>query len=95
MIEIGPGAGALTRLLYPKYPNMRCIELDQRSIEFLNEKLPKLNIIHMNALDADWSQLAADKQSRLNIIGNLPYYIVSQILFSFAGIAFRILKYFN
>lgn len=84
VIEIGPGAGALTRVLYQRYPAMRAIELDQRSIAFLKEKLPDLYTIHMDALLVDWPQLAADKGDRLNIIGNLPYYIVSQILFSFA-----------
>jgi 16S rRNA (adenine1518-N6/adenine1519-N6)-dimethyltransferase len=82
VIEIGPGLGALTRLLYPKYPNMRCIEIDDRAVDFLREKMPDLRVIHLNALDADWAQLAADRSGKLNIIGNLPYYVVSQILFS-------------
>ena len=84
VIEIGPGLGALTRLLYPKFPQMTGIEIDQRAIEYLNDKIPLLQVIHMNALDADWAQLAADRKGRLNVIGNLPYYIVSQILFSLA-----------
>lgn len=82
VIEIGPGLGALTRLLYPKYPQMRAIEIDQRAIAFLNEKMPSLQVVHMNALDADWAQLAADRNGKLSVIGNLPYYVVSQILFS-------------
>jgi 16S rRNA (adenine1518-N6/adenine1519-N6)-dimethyltransferase len=39
---------------------------------------------HMDVLKADWPQLAADKGGCLNIIANLPYYIVSQVLFSLA-----------
>ena len=84
VVEIGPGAGALTRVLYPKYPNMTAIELDQRSVNFLQSKLAGINIIHTDVLTVDWPALAASKGGRLNIIANLPYYIVSQVLFSLA-----------
>jgi len=84
VVEIGPGAGALTRVLYPKYPNMTAIELDQRSVNFLQSKLQGINIIHTDVLTVDWPSLASTKGGRLNIIANLPYYIVSQVLFSLA-----------
>ena len=84
VVEIGPGPGALTRVLYPKYPNMTAIEIDARAVEFLNGKLPGLNVQHLDVLQTDWPQLAADKGGSLNIIANLPYYIVSQVLFSLA-----------
>lgn len=32
----------------------------------------------------DWGELALEKGGRLNILGNLPYYITSQVLFSLA-----------
>lgn len=84
VVEIGPGAGALTRVLYPKYPNMTAIELDQRSVNFLQTKLAGINIIHTDVLTVDWPSLASSKGGRLHIIANLPYYIVSQVLFSLA-----------
>ena len=84
VIEIGPGTGALTRMLHQRYPQMTAIELDQRAIEFLSDKLPSLKVIHLDALKTDWAELARERGGKLNIIGNLPYYIVSQILFSFA-----------
>ena len=31
----------------------------------------------------DWPELAMEKGGPLNVIGNLPFYITSQILFSF------------
>ena len=40
VVEIGPGPGALTRVLYPRYPNMTAIEIDKRAVDFLSEKLP-------------------------------------------------------
>lgn len=40
VVEIGPGPGALTRVLYPRYPDMTAIEIDKRAVDFLHEKLP-------------------------------------------------------
>jgi 16S rRNA A1518/A1519 N6-dimethyltransferase RsmA/KsgA/DIM1 with predicted DNA glycosylase/AP lyase activity len=58
------------------------IEIDRRAVRFLGEKLPGLNVIQMDVLDTDWAAFAAQRQGRLNIIGNLPYNISSQIMFS-------------
>lgn len=46
--------------------------------------LPGLNVHHLDVLKADWPLMAADKGGPLNVIANLPYYIVSQVLFSLA-----------
>ena len=40
VVEIGPGPGALTRVLFPRYPAMTAIEIDERAVAFLGEKLP-------------------------------------------------------
>lgn len=84
VIEIGPGPGSLTRVLLPKYPKMTAIEIDQRAIKFLNEKLPSLNVIHQDVLTVDWPNIAAERDGPVNIIANLPYHIVSQVLFTLA-----------
>ena len=84
VIEIGPGAGALTRVMHKKYPRMTAIEIDQRAIRFLKEKIPELSCIHTDVLAVDWHALASERGGKLNILGNLPYYITSQVLFSLA-----------
>lgn len=43
-----------------------------------------LNVKHLDVLEADWAEMAAARGGSLNIIANLPYYIVSQVLFSLA-----------
>lgn len=43
-----------------------------------------LSVRHMDVLNTDWPGLAAEKGGCLNVIGNLPYYIVSQVLFCIA-----------
>jgi ribosomal RNA small subunit methyltransferase A len=84
VIEIGPGPGALTRELFKRYPDMTAVEIDERGIKFLNEKLPGLRMIHMDILKFDWAQAAAERGGPINIIANLPYSIVSQVLFGLA-----------
>jgi 16S rRNA (adenine1518-N6/adenine1519-N6)-dimethyltransferase len=128
-VELGPGAGALTDVLVPtllESADLRCIEIDNRSVELLRGKHPTLEVIHQDVLRVDYRALASDgdyhdenenenddedgdddgedgtknvgrRSSRrrfhptgtttttpLSIIGNLPYYITSQILFALA-----------
>ena len=81
VIEIGPGTGSLTEALVDRYEDLLAVELDQRAIEVLEHKFDDLNIHHENVLEVDWEQLSIGKE-RTHVVGNLPYYITSQILFS-------------
>ncbi len=87
-IELGPGAGALTDTLVMKMDELdasfRCIEIDPRSVELLGEKHPLLHVMHMDVMQVDYPSLSEEEGGPLSIIGNLPYYITSQILFSLA-----------
>lgn len=81
VIEIGPGTGALTHALLQQFDDVHAVELDQRAIEVLKEKYPELPVYHQNVLDVDWNNLSTGKQ-KTHVVGNLPYFITSQILFS-------------
>jgi 16S rRNA (adenine1518-N6/adenine1519-N6)-dimethyltransferase len=88
-VELGPGAGAITDTLVLKMKDInassfQCIEIDPRSIELLNEKHPSLRVNHMDVLQVDYPDMAMMEGGPLSIIGNLPYYITSQILFALA-----------
>ncbi len=82
LIEIGPGTGALTEFLYSKYPGLSVVEIDKRAIELLEQKYPGLNIVAEDVLKVDWNTLIDLKKGKGVVIGNLPYYISSPILFS-------------
>ncbi len=83
VVEIGPGTGALTGLLSQRYHRFSAIEIDPRAAELLRETLPGVDIIEGDVLDVSWADLATRLEApRLCVIGNLPYYITSQILFS-------------
>ena len=86
VIELGPGAGALTDRLVELYGTdiVRAIEIDPRSIKILKNKHPDLQVTHSDILQIDYPQLAKDEGQALVVIGNLPYYITSQILFALA-----------
>lgn len=81
VIEIGSGTGALTEELLERYDDVVAIEIDQRAVEVLERKFPSLTIHSENVLDLDWQKLALSKDET-HVVGNLPYYITSQILFA-------------
>jgi 16S rRNA (adenine1518-N6/adenine1519-N6)-dimethyltransferase len=81
VIEIGPGTGALTEKLIKRYADLLVVELDQRAIEILEHKFEDLEIRHENVLDVNWKTLSTGKD-KTHVVGNLPYYITSQILFA-------------
>src|SRR5699024_5432686 len=81
VIEIGAGTGALTEALLERFDDIIAVELDERAVALLNEKFGDLSVHHQNVLDIDWRQLSAGKPNT-HVVGNLPYYITSQILFA-------------
>ena len=82
VVEIGPGDGALTGQLIEKYENLTAIEIDPVMVSHLRESLPDLHIIKNDILKVDWDEIAAESDRPIHVIGNLPYFITSQILFS-------------
>lgn len=80
VIEIGPGTGTLTEALLERFDNLQVVELDQRAVEHLQSKFPGLSIHQGDILEVEWKEFSQGK-SATHVIGNLPYYITSQILF--------------
>jgi 16S rRNA (adenine1518-N6/adenine1519-N6)-dimethyltransferase len=91
VVEIGPGMGALTGLLSERYPDFTAIEVDERAVNLLKEELPGVRVLHGDVLEMKWEDLSAGAPGgRVSVIGNLPYYITSQILFGLLDAAPRI-----
>lgn len=82
VVEIGPGTGALTGLLLERFERLRVIEVDPRAADMLRAKWPELPVTEGDVLDTDWPKWAVEMGGPLSVIGNLPYYITSPILFS-------------
>ena len=86
MIEIGPGLGALTRPLCTRLDRLDVIELDRDLVLRLQQLLGgkcELRIHNADALAFDFSDFHArsGSDSKLRIVGNLPYNISTPLLF--------------
>jgi 16S rRNA (adenine1518-N6/adenine1519-N6)-dimethyltransferase len=82
-VEIGPGQGALTEPLLKQGVRLEVVELDRDLVALLREKFkqyPNLKIHSADALRFDFSALA-DKNTKLRVIGNLPYNISTPLMF--------------
>jgi 16S rRNA (adenine1518-N6/adenine1519-N6)-dimethyltransferase len=81
VLEIGPGTGILTSaLIRSGITDLYCIEVDDRSVEYLKQHFPALSkrILLADFLQTDLSFMG---QEPFRVIGNFPYNISSQILF--------------
>jgi len=79
LLEVGPGAGALTKyLLELEGVDFRAVELDDEKVRYLEGNFPALRgkIIHGSVLD-----LEKPFAGKFTVIGNFPYNISTQILF--------------
>jgi 16S rRNA (adenine1518-N6/adenine1519-N6)-dimethyltransferase len=81
-LEIGPGLGALTEHLLEISANGMVVEKDGKLAEFLQERFPELPTIHGDAVEFDPRRLFP--RGPVRIVGNLPYYVSSQLLLNFA-----------
>ena len=82
IIEIGPGKGALTRLLKEKKAYLLCYELDN-DLKVILDSLEddKTRIIYQDILKSNIIEdIKSIKYNNLFIVGNLPYYITTPII---------------
>jgi 16S rRNA (adenine1518-N6/adenine1519-N6)-dimethyltransferase len=88
MVEIGPGLAALTQPLVERLGHLTVIELD-RDLAVRLRSHAQLEVVESDVLKVDFSALAQrlvvregqSGQTRLRVVGNLPYNISTPILF--------------
>ena len=81
LIEIGPGRGALTDLLADRAGRVIAIEYDRALAELLRQRYARRNnvlIAEADVLEVSLGELAAGPYV---LVGNVPYYITTPILF--------------
>ena len=85
LLEIGPGRGALTRLLAGVAGHVLAVEVDRDLVAFLTNEFSDVTgveIISADILQCDLKALLAHRnQERWRVVANLPYNISSQVLF--------------
>ncbi len=81
VLEIGPGRGALTDILAERAGRLIAIEYDRALAELLRQRYAKRGnvlIAEADVLAVSLGELAAGPYS---LVGNVPYYITTPILF--------------
>jgi 16S rRNA (adenine1518-N6/adenine1519-N6)-dimethyltransferase len=89
MVEIGPGLGAMTRLLLDSLKQLHVVELDRDLVTRLQKNFdPNKLIIHAgDALQFDFASIPVAPGKKLRVVGNLPYNISSPLLFHLTEVA--------
>src|ERR1043165_520331 len=94
VVEIGPGKGALTQVLARRAHRLIAVEVDRMlstELRFKYRLQPQVEIIEADVLKLDFrtvlnrtigplNDLRPLKPARAHVVGNLPYYITSDIL---------------
>jgi 16S rRNA (adenine1518-N6/adenine1519-N6)-dimethyltransferase len=79
VLEVGPGAGAITKYLL-EIPDIsfRAVELDTEKVQYLEQTYPAIKgkIINQNFLE-----MQPPFEGPFSVIGNFPYNISTQIMF--------------
>ena len=81
VVEIGPGRGALTDLLAERTTHLVAVEIDRLLIPVLTERyaaVPNVRIVEADVLEISLGSLV---DGPFALIGNVPYYITTPIIF--------------
>jgi 16S rRNA (adenine1518-N6/adenine1519-N6)-dimethyltransferase len=79
LVEVGPGAGALTEYIY-KIPtqSFKAIELDTEKVNYLHHSFPELQ---GKIINEDFLDTKIPFEDSFTLVGNFPYNISTQIVF--------------
>lgn len=89
VVEIGPGHGAITEILARRCRRLVAVELDRELAAELRRRFqdePQVEIAEGDILEANLGALIGAERPA-DVIGNLPYYITSDILLRLFGAA--------
>ncbi|AZT89439.1 ribosomal RNA small subunit methyltransferase A [Caldicellulosiruptor changbaiensis] len=82
VLEIGAGPGTLTTFLSQKAKKVFAVEIDKKILNVLKEVCQ--NLLNVEIINEDFLKLNVKNltnSQKLCVVGNLPYYVTSQILF--------------
>lgn len=89
VLEIGPGAGILTKELAKRFSKVIAVEIDENLIPVLSETLaeyPNASVINTDIMDVDLRELLEPlrehegKRLPVCVCANLPYYITTPVI---------------
>jgi 16S rRNA (adenine1518-N6/adenine1519-N6)-dimethyltransferase len=83
ILEVGPGKGVLTKELVKKAKRVIAVELDKYLYGQLKSELEpcqNLELVNADILEFDSAEVLKKSQSKIKIVGNIPYSITTPIL---------------
>ena len=88
VLEVGAGLGSLTLALLESCAHVTAIEIDDVLVNILKETTEnqdenKLRIIHANVMGLDLEQILDERNSKWNLVANLPYNIAVPMICDF------------
>ena len=88
VLEVGPGAGTLTRELCLKAKKVTAVEIDKALIPILNDVMSdfdNFNLINSDIFELNINELIKDEfgNESFTVVANLPYYITTPIIMNF------------
>ncbi len=87
VVEIGPGRGALTQILLPRVGHLVAVELDHALATILQQRYaddPRVTVVERDILKTPLGEIGGETYL---LVGNVPYYITTPILFhALAGV---------
>ena len=81
VIEIGPGRGALTDILAGRQNRLAAVEIDKALAEQLRQRYAKNSRVEIVEADVLKTDVAALASGPYVVVGNVPYYITTPIVF--------------
>jgi 16S rRNA (adenine1518-N6/adenine1519-N6)-dimethyltransferase len=92
VLEIGPGGGALTKRIAGRVKKLYAVEIDQRLIENLENKITGDDFVLINEDFLKFDLVDNIGEDNIKIVGNLPYHVTSPIIFKVMELASEVNK---
>lgn len=81
VVEVGPGRGALTDHLVERCRRLVCVEIDRDLVALLRERYAGRPSVEIVSGDVLQTPLGAVAGGPFVLVGNVPYYVTTPILF--------------
>lgn len=83
VLEVGPGAGSMTRHLCRNAHHVLSVELDDRLIPLLSafmEEYDNFTLVHGDVMTVNLQEITANLRKPLSVVANIPYYITTPLM---------------
>lgn len=83
VLEVGPGAGSMTKHLCQAAHHVLSVELDDRLIPLLDTFLSaysNFTLVHGDVMTVDLGAITKDLRKPLSVVANIPYYITTPLM---------------